>query len=74
MARKLLTVFLAAQDVVEYFEHLMQLLARAERGGGGRLGPLSAGSSTPDAFSFRLERRVQVAVRLSDYHRSIDLC
>ncbi|BDA47746.1 Ubiquitin carboxyl-terminal hydrolase 5 [Coccomyxa sp. Obi] len=46
------------QDAVEYFQHLLDVLSRAERSVGDRLGP-AAGLPTVAAFGFQVEDRVQ---------------
>lgn len=46
---------------MEYFQYLMELMARAERTAGGRLGDLDVGAATPDAFRFGLQTRTQVS-------------
>lgn len=38
----------------------MDLMGRAERTAGGRLGDLGAAGATPDAFRFGVESRIQV--------------
>ncbi|RLN69355.1 hypothetical protein BBJ29_000222 [Phytophthora kernoviae] len=54
------------QDAVEYLQHLLDFMTRAERVGANRLGPLLLGDSTTSAelptaslFKFKLEDRVQ---------------
>jgi hypothetical protein len=47
-----------AQDAVEYFQHLLEVMTRAERAAGGRLS--SPGEPpTAAAFGFQVEDRVQ---------------
>lgn len=46
------------QDAVEYFQHLLEVLSRAERAAGQRLGP-AGNVQTAAAFSFQVEDRVQ---------------
>ena len=46
------------QDAVEYFQHLLEVLSRAERSAGQRLGP-AATKPTAAAFRFQVEDRVQ---------------
>ncbi|EIE18246.1 ubiquitinyl hydrolase [Coccomyxa subellipsoidea C-169] len=46
------------QDAVEYFQHLLEVLSRAERSTGQRLGP-AAPQPTATAFGFQVEDRVQ---------------
>ncbi len=43
---------------MEYFQHLLDVLSRAERSAGERLGP-AAGQPTAAAFGFQVEDRVQ---------------
>lgn len=54
------------QDAAEYFQHLLDLMGRAERTAGGRLGDLGDAGATPDAFRFGLETRIQVSLHGSD--------
>lgn len=48
------------QDAMEYFQHLLELMARAERTAAARLGAAPSDSATSDAFRFGLENRIQV--------------
>lgn len=43
---------------MEYFQHLLEVLSRAERSAGQRLGP-AAPQPTATAFGFQVEDRVQ---------------
>lgn len=45
---------------MEYFQHLLDLMGRAERTAGSRLGDLGSGGATPDDFRFGVETRIQV--------------
>ena len=54
----------SAQDALEYFQHLLELMTRAERAAGSRLGggDISAAGPSAEVFSFQLEDRKQVGV------------
>lgn len=51
------------QDALEFFQYLLELMTRAERAAGARLGPDAAGAPTADAFAYQLEDRKQVGFR-----------
>lgn len=54
----LLRTRIPAQDAVEYFQYLLEVMSRAERAAGQRLAPPGA-LPTAAAFNFRIEDRVQ---------------
>ena len=52
----------AAQDAVEYFQHLLEVMTRSERASANRLGDgAHALASTSAAFQFAVEDRVRCA-------------
>lgn len=50
------------QDALEFFQHMLELMTRAERSAGDRLESGTTAGSTADAFAFQLEDRKQVSV------------
>lgn len=50
----------APQDALEFFQYLLELMTRAERAAGVRLGCDAGGAPTADAFAYQLEDRKQV--------------
>ncbi len=52
------------QDALEYFQHLLELMTRAERAAGSRLsgGDVAAVGPSAEVFAFQLEDRKQVSV------------
>ena len=58
--RRLCLVSRAPQDALEFFQYLLELMTRAERAAGARLGCDDGGAPTADAFAYQLEDRKQV--------------
>lgn len=56
------TPLMPIQDAVEYFQHLLEVMARSERASGGRLGDnVPDLAPTSAAFQFAVEDRVRCA-------------
>ncbi len=47
------------QDAVEYVQHLLDVMTRAEHASGTRLGAAGGGEATAAMFQFELEDRTQ---------------